>query len=84
MSTEPERDVAYRERTDRFWILRLHTEVRDDDVCVKLTPLHRSFRPGPFSEVVEVPQTTSSPATYAGWHRGESIAARRYRVSLTR
>lgn len=60
----------YRERTERFWLFRLVTEVRDDGVYVHFAPLHRSFRRIPATEIEAASATTYSPGTYGGWHWG--------------
>lgn len=60
----------FRETTKRFWVLRLITEVRSDGVSIRLTPIHRSFRHIPTSQIDTVTVTTYSPTTYGGWHWG--------------
>lgn len=71
-SAETDRDAAlrYRETTERFWVLRLVTEVRDDGVYVRVGPLHRSFRRIPSEAIEEARTATYSPGTYGGWHWG--------------
>lgn len=64
------RDVIYQEITERFWVLRQVTEVRDDGVYVRLGPIQRSFRRISSEEIATVQVTTYEPATYDGWHWG--------------
>lgn len=58
----------YRERTERFWLFRLVTEVCDDRVYVRFAPIHRSVRRVPVTEIEAASATTYSPGTYGGWH----------------
>lgn len=62
--------VVFRETTERFWILRLVTEVRDEGVCVRLEPLHRSFRYIPVTQIEAITVEPYSATTYSGWHWG--------------
>lgn len=70
MRSTDETGPNYRETIDRFWLLRLITEVRPDGLYVRLAPFHRSFRRVPASQIDDVTVTTYSPATYGGWHWG--------------
>lgn len=63
-------EPVYRETTERFWVLRLITEVRHDGIYLQFKPLHRSFRHISFQDIDEAYTTTYSPTTYGGWHRG--------------
>lgn len=56
--------------TERFWVFRLVTEVRDDEVYVRFAPIHRSFRCIPAPEIKAANATTYSAGTYGGWHWG--------------
>lgn len=67
---EREREPVYRETTDRFWVLRLVTEVRYDGVAVRLSPFQRSFRHISFREIDAARVATYSATTYDGWHWG--------------
>lgn len=60
----------YRETTERFWFLRLITEVREDGIHVRLEPLQRSFRQIRPDEIQEAVVTSYGATTYAGWHWG--------------
>lgn len=62
--------TIFRETTERFWILRLITEVQDDGLYVRLEPLQRSFRRIPISQIEDANITTYSATTYQGWHWG--------------
>lgn len=64
------RDPPYRETQERFWKLRIVTEVRSDGVYVRFDPVQRSFRRIPFDEIDEVAAATYSAAEYGGWHWG--------------
>lgn len=70
MNPPDDSTAIYRERTTRFLLLRLHIVVRRDGLYVKLTPLHRSFRQIPKSEITDFSEATYSPTTYSGWHWG--------------
>lgn len=70
MKSHEDNDAIYQERTVRLFILRLHTVVNHDGIYVKLTPLHRSFRHIPKSEITDFSETIYSPSTYGGWHWG--------------
>lgn len=62
--------TLFRETTERFWLLQLVSEVREDGIYVRLEPLQRSFqriRPGAIRDVTV---TTYAATTYAGWHWG--------------
>lgn len=61
---------VYQEKTKRFWILRLMTEVRADGVYVRLSPIQRSFRRIPFTKIEDIRVTAYSAKTYGGWHWG--------------
>jgi hypothetical protein len=61
---------VYRETTERFWVLRLTTEVRHDGIYIQFEPIHRSFRHTSFREIDEAYATTYSASTYGGWHWG--------------
>lgn len=63
-------EPAFRETTERFWLLRLVTEVRDDELYVRLEPLQRSPRHIASDEIEEVHVETYSATTYGGWHWG--------------
>lgn len=63
-------EPSYRETTERFRVLRLVTEVRDDGIYLRLGPVQRSFHRIPFRDVDEVRVTTYSATTYGGWHWG--------------
>lgn len=63
-------ETTFRETTDRFWILRLITEVREDGVYVRLGPLQRSFRRIPPDQIRDVSATSYAATTYGGWHWG--------------
>jgi hypothetical protein len=67
---DEEMDPIYRETTERFWFLRLVTEVREDGLYVRFDPIHRSFRHVSSPEIDEVRATTYSQASYGGWHWG--------------
>lgn len=64
-------DVRYRETQERFWVLELVTEVRDDGVHVKLGPVPGSATRIPFDDVADVRVTTYDASTYGGWHFGQ-------------
>lgn len=68
--TSSDPDVQYRETTERFWVFRLVTEVRDDGVYVRFAPIHRSFRCIPAPKIETANATTYSAGTYGGWHWG--------------
>lgn len=62
--------TLFRETTERFWLLQLISEVREDGIYVRLGPLQRSFqriRPGAIRDVTV---TTYAATAYAGWHWG--------------
>lgn len=68
--TENHDETLFRETTERFWILRLVTEVRERGIYVRLEPLQRSFRRIPPNQIHEVSVTSYRATTYAGWHWG--------------
>jgi hypothetical protein len=70
MSGSEETTPIFREATERFWVLRLTTEVRHDGLYVRFNPIQRSFRRIPVSEIDEVDVTTYSSGSYGGWHWG--------------
>ena len=63
-------EPVYRETTERFWVLRLTTEVRHNGIYIQFEPIHRSFRHTSFQEIDEAHTTTYSASTYGGWHWG--------------
>lgn len=65
-----EGESIYRETAERFWMLELVAEVRNDGLYVRLAPLQRSFRHVPATEIASVDVTTYSAASYSGWHWG--------------
>ena len=62
--------VTFQEKTSRFWILSLVTEVRSDGVYVRLAPIERAFRRLEFGAIDSVRVVEYSPTTYQGWHWG--------------
>jgi hypothetical protein len=62
--------VRFREVTERFWLLRLVTEVREDGLYVRLAPLQRNLRHVPASDVDTLRETTYDSSAYDGWHWG--------------
>lgn len=60
------RTPVYRETIDRFWILRLVIEVRDDDVAVQLSPFQRSFHHILFRKIEDVCVAIYLSMTYDG------------------
>lgn len=65
--------VRYRERREGFAV-SLTTEVREDGLYCRFSPLHRSFRHVPFADVESVTATRYEPAAYGGWGWGIRIA----------
>lgn len=63
-------EVMFREITERFWVLRLITEVRRDGLYIRLEPLQRSFRHVPITRIKTVRAETYSAMRYHGWHWG--------------
>lgn len=62
--------VTFQEKTSRFWILSLVTEVRSDGVYVRLAPVERTFRRLETTEIESYRVVEYSPTTYQGWHWG--------------
>ena len=60
----------FREVTERFWILRLVTEVRSDGLYVRLEPFQRAFRHLPPERIREIRATSYSAMDFGGWHWG--------------
>lgn len=58
--------VAFREKTRRFWILSLVTEVRSDGVYVRLAPIERSFRHLGAAAIESASVVAYSPTIYQG------------------
>lgn len=69
-SASTDDETVFRETTDRFWILRLITEVRESGVYVRLTPFQRSFRRIPSDQIQEASATPYAASSYSGWHWG--------------
>ena len=65
-----EQKTLYRETTERFVVLRLVTEVREDGIYIRLKPLQRSFRRIRPDDVQHVNVASYEATTYAGWHWG--------------
>lgn len=65
-----EKERLFRETTERFWFLRLITEVRKDGIFVRLEPFQRSFWQIRPDDIQNVTVTTYDATTYAGWHWG--------------
>lgn len=63
-------NTVFHETTERFWILRLVTEVRESGLYVSLKPLQRSFRRIPPAQIQDVSVTSYAATTYSGWHWG--------------
>lgn len=63
-----ENPTVLRETTERFWLLRLVRDVREDGIYVRLEPLQRSFRRIHPEDIVDVNVTTYAAKSYAGWH----------------
>lgn len=63
-------ETLFRETTDRFWVLRLVTEVRESGLYVRLEPLQRSFRHVPAEQIRAANVASYSATNYAGWHWG--------------
>lgn len=71
MSTSTRDDeTLFHETTERFWVLRLITEVRESGVFVRLDPFQRSFRRLPPDQIQNASITSYAATTYAGWHWG--------------
>ena len=62
--------IRFREVTERFWMLRLVTEVRADGLYVRLDPFQRTFRHLPSERIREVRATSYSATDFGGWHWG--------------
>lgn len=60
----------FREVTERFWMLRLVTEVRSDGLYVRLEPFQRTFRHLPPERIREIRATSYSAMDFGGWHWG--------------
>lgn len=67
--TDPDRRL-FREVTERFWMLRLVTEVRMDGLYVRLDPFQRTFRHLPPERIREARATSYSATEFGGWHWG--------------
>ncbi|WP_323192060.1 hypothetical protein [Halostella sp. PRR32] len=63
-------ETIFRETTERFWLLRLVTEVRGDGVNVRLHPVQCSFRRIPAAQIRDVNATSYAGTAYGGWHWG--------------
>lgn len=62
--------TLFREVTERFWVLRLVTEVRADGLYVRLDPFQRTFRHLSAEQIREVRATSYSAMDFGGWHWG--------------
>lgn len=68
--TENSDETLFRETTERFWLLRLVSEVRESGIYVRLEPFQRSFRRIRADSIEEVNVTPYAATRYAGWHWG--------------
>ena len=62
--------TRFREMTERFWMLRLVTEVRSDGLYVRFEPFQRTFRHLPPEQIREARTTSYSATDFGGWHWG--------------
>lgn len=68
--TETSDETLFRETTERVWLLRLVSEVRESGIYVRLEPFQRSFRRIRADAIDEVNVTPYTATRYAGWHWG--------------
>ena len=62
--------MGFREVSERFWMLRLVTEVRADGLYVRLHPFERTFRHLPPERIQEARATSYSAMDFTDWHWG--------------
>lgn len=60
----------FRETQRAFLLLRLATEVRDDGVHVRLSPIPGTARHVPFADVESVEVASYDAGEHGGWHWG--------------
>ena len=68
--TENSDETLFQETTERFWLLRLVSEVRESGIHVRLEPFQHSYRRIRADLIEEVNVTTYAATRYAGWHWG--------------